>query len=134
MTQRLKNWLFLSAAMLFMASGAQADEGLTVYGRDGSIYSCTFAQLPVITFSQTGLKIEPKSGAAMAEKAYSSVSKIDFNVRNRADVNGDGRVDIADIISVINTNAGGTNAKPDVNRDGKVDKADVKLIIDEFAR
>lgn len=135
MTQRFKKQLLLSAVLLAIVS-AQADEGLTVYGHGGSndvLYTCTFKQQPVITFSQSGLSIRTSSGT-MSEKAYSAVGKIDFNVRWRTDVNGDGRVDIADIISVINENAGGTQAKPDVNRDGKVDKADVKLIIDQFEK
>lgn len=132
----MKQLLLIALTMLSMALDAQADEGLTVYGRGGSndiFYTCTFEQQPVITFSKTGLTIRTSSDT-MSEKAYSAVGKIDFNVRWRTDVNGDGRVDIADIISVINDNAGSTQAQPDVNRDGQVDKADVKVIIDQFAK
>lgn len=126
----------MAISAILMAVDVQADEGLTVYGRGGDtdvLYTCTLKQLPIITFSQTGLTIKTNDGK-MPEMAYSAVGKIDFNVRWRTDVNGDGRVDIADIISVINENAGGTQAKPDVNRDGQVDKADVKVIIDQFAK
>lgn len=133
MTQRPKKLLLLPLAFLSIAAGAQADDGFTVYGRDGSTFQCTFVQEPIITFSKTGLSIKTKSGT-MPEKPYSSVAKIDFNVRRVADVNGDGRVDIADVLSVINTNVSGTNVKKDVNRDGKVDNADVKAIIDEQGR
>lgn len=124
MKQGPKKWLLLAVTILSMASSVQADEGLTVYGRDGSTYSCAFAQLPVIKFSQRGLSIKPTSGEAMAEKAYSSVAKIDFNVPSHTDLNGDGRVDIADIITLIQK----------TGENQKADNANMKVIIDEIAR
>lgn len=50
------------------------------------------------------------------------------------DVNGDGTVDIADAVSVLNVMAEGTNdAKADVNNDGKVDIADFVSVLNIMA-
>ena len=51
------------------------------------------------------------------------------------DVNGDGMVDISDIVAVINTIAGNTTyaARADVNGDGKVDISDIVSIINIIA-
>ncbi len=72
-------------------------------------------------------------------------SKYPYKVMNEddvveveGDVNGDGTVDVADISSVINVMAGGSNdeqvvAKADVNGDGAVDVADISSIINIMA-
>ena len=51
------------------------------------------------------------------------------------DVNGDGKVDVADISQVISVMAAGTySAKADVNGDGKVDVADITQVISIMAQ
>jgi hypothetical protein len=52
----------------------------------------------------------------------------------KGDVNGDGRVDVADIANIIDIMAKGTNnPQADVNKDGTVDVADIAAIIDIMA-
>ena len=52
----------------------------------------------------------------------------------KGDVNGDGKVDISDIVAVINQIAGtGTYPNSDVNADGKVDISDIVAIINIIA-
>ncbi|MBP5338501.1 MAG: hypothetical protein J6Z14_04240 [Prevotella sp.] len=57
---------------------------------------------------------------------------------NEGDVNVDGKVDVADIASVITFMAGNNNAvtleQADVNKDGKVDVADIAAIITIMAK
>ena len=53
---------------------------------------------------------------------------------DKSDVNGDGKVDVADISSVISVMASSsTDAQADVNGDGKVDVADISAIISKMA-
>ena len=53
---------------------------------------------------------------------------------SKGDVNGDGAVDVADIATVIDVMAKGTNDKvADVNSDGAIDVADIATIIDIMA-
>ena len=68
-------------------------------------------------------------------KNFSSVVEIDIHEQqSKGDVNGDMTVDVADIASVIDVMAAGTNnASADVNGDGTVDVADIAAIIDEMA-
>ncbi len=55
-------------------------------------------------------------------------------IHTLGDVNGDGEVDISDIVTIINVMAGtDTNAKADVNLDGKPDIADVVSVINIIA-
>ena len=65
--------------------------------------------------------------------------RVVFGTRIKGDVNGDGSVDVADIGSVIDVMAAGSEADPalvsaaDVNGDGSVDVADIGSIIDIMA-
>ncbi len=57
-------------------------------------------------------------------------------VENRADINGDGTVDTADLVLVAarfgETVIGSVNPNPDVNRDGIVDIIDLLLVVNEI--
>ncbi len=57
-------------------------------------------------------------------------------VENRADINGDGTVDTADLVLVAarfgETVIGNVNPNPDVNRDGIVDVIDLLLVVNEI--
>lgn len=50
-----------------------------------------------------------------------------FNRSSGADVNKDGKVDIADAKAAIDNTVAGLKETVDVNKDGKVDAADVKV-------
>ncbi|MBO7139230.1 MAG: dockerin type I repeat-containing protein [Prevotella sp.] len=60
-----------------------------------------------------------------------------YKAHNPADVNRDGTVDVADIATIIDVMAKGTDAFPeydaDVNEDGTVDVADIASVIDVMA-
>lgn len=59
---------------------------------------------------------------------------VEIGEQPKGDVNGDMTVDVADIASVIDVMAKGTNDEAaDVNKDGSVDVADIAAIIDEMA-
>jgi len=54
----------------------------------------------------------------------------------KGDVNGDGKVNVGDIMAVINIMAGqgSNNAKGDVNEDGKVNVGDIMAVINIMAK
>jgi flagella basal body P-ring formation protein FlgA len=55
-----------------------------------------------------------------------------FNRSARSlDVNGDGKVDLADIKAAVQNTVEGVKATADVNKDGKVDAADVKMVTEK---
>ena len=63
-----------------------------------------------------------------------TIEEIEDSDQPKGDVNGDQTVDVADIASVIDVMAAGTNdAAADVNGDGTVDVADIAEIIDVMA-
>jgi hypothetical protein len=52
-----------------------------------------------------------------------------FNRSSRSlDINGDGKVDLADAKAAVDNTVAGVTAAADVNKDGKVDAADVKQV------
>jgi hypothetical protein len=54
--------------------------------------------------------------------------------KNHGDLNGDGKIDIADAVTVLNIMASGEYSKDaDVNNDGKVDIADFVTILNIMA-
>ena len=58
----------------------------------------------------------------------------DFAVSKKGDTNGDGNVDIADVVTVLNVMAEGTNeAAADINGDGSVDIADCVTVLNIMA-
>lgn len=65
---------------------------------------------------------------------FQTIKEIEDSVQPKGDLNGDGIVDVADIASVIDVMANGTNeAAADVNGDGTVDVADIAAVIDIMA-
>lgn len=71
---------------------------------------------------------------ATTANSTTSYATITIKTVKRGDVNGDNRVDVADIASVIDVMANGSNDNAaDVNHDGKVDVADIATIIDTMA-
>ena len=55
--------------------------------------------------------------------------------RSKYDVNGDGQIDISDIVATINTIASSQqDYKADVNEDNRTDISDIVAIINEIAR
>jgi biopolymer transport protein ExbD len=56
------------------------------------------------------------------------------NTGTKGDLNGDGKVDIADAVSILNVMAEGSNDKAaDLNGDGKVDIADFVSVLNIMA-
>ncbi len=67
-------------------------------------------------------------------KNFTTIIETDFSDEPKGDVNGDQTVDVADMATVIDMMATGTNdASADVNGDGVVDVADIATIISEMA-
>jgi len=77
--------------------------------------------------------------APTSSAAWTSYSTITIKTQKQGDVNGDNTIDVADIATVIDVMAGGSEiANPlqqaaDVNGDGTVDVADIAAIIDTMA-
>ena len=75
-----------------------------------------------------------KYEATPAWNKFQKIVEIGGTVHPKGDANGDMTVDVADIASVIDVMAAGTNdAAADVNGDGTVDVADIAEIIDVMA-
>ena len=65
---------------------------------------------------------------------YVQLGTDDFAVSKKGDTNGDGNVDIADVVTVLNVMAEGTNeAAADINGDGSVDIADCVTVLNIMA-
>ena len=66
---------------------------------------------------------------------YVQVGTDDFVVSVKGDANGDGKVDIADVVAILNAMASDlTDSKFDVNDDGKIDIADVVAVLNIMAQ
>ena len=88
---------------------------------------------------------DPQEGVVYATKvalksekgfyAFNVQAGISFEQSLKGDVNGDGKVDISDVVAIINTMAGGDQFKDtaDVNGDEKVDISDVVMVINIMA-
>lgn len=65
---------------------------------------------------------------------YVQLGTDDFAVSKKGDTNGDGNVDIADVVTVLNVMAEGINeAAADINGDGSVDIADCVTVLNIMA-
>ena len=75
-----------------------------------------------------------KYEATPAWNQFKKIEEIEVSEQPKGDVNGDQAVNVADIASVIDAMAAGTNdTAADVNGDGVVDVADIATIIDVMA-
>ncbi len=71
---------------------------------------------------------------AIGQIIYVQVGTDDFAVSKKGDTNGDGNVDIADVVTVLNVMAEGTNeTAADINGDGSVDIADCVTVLNIMA-
>jgi biopolymer transport protein ExbD len=71
---------------------------------------------------------------AIGQIIYVQVGTDDFAVSKKGDTNGDGNVDIADVVTVLNVMAEDTNeAAADINGDGSVDIADCVTVLNIMA-
>ena len=87
----------------------------------------------VVTLKSAGVVTITATGAGTANCNGASASYT-LKIAVTGDVNGDGKVDVADIGAIIDDMAAGTNAPAaDVNGDGKVDVADIGTVIDIMA-
>ena len=72
--------------------------------------------------------------AIIGQVIYVQLGTDDFPVSKKGDANGDGNVDIADVVTVLNVMAEGTNeAAADINGDGSVDIADCVTVLNIMA-
>ena len=70
----------------------------------------------------------------MGQIIYVQLGTDDFAVSKKGDANGDGNVDIADCVTILNAMAEGTNdALADVNNDGNIDIADCVTVLNIMA-
>lgn len=70
----------------------------------------------------------------MGQIIYVQLGTDDFAISKKGDANGDGNVDIADCVTVLNAMAEGSNeAEADVNGDGNVDIADCVTVLNIMA-
>ena len=71
----------------------------------------------------------------LQQMIYVKVGTDDFVVSVKGDANGDGKVDIADVVAILNAMASDlTDSKFDVNDDGKIDIADVVAVLNIMAQ
>ena len=121
------------------------EQGVAITGTDGAIATVTVAisgdvepgVYPVII--KEGSLLEEIDGVKVHhdEKAreFSWTIEQGENPGIKGDFNGDGKVDIADAVCVLDVMAAGTNdAAYDLNNDGKVDIADFVLVLDMMAQ
>ena len=72
--------------------------------------------------------------AANYWKEFKKIEEIEDSNQPKGDVNGDQTVDVADMATVIDMMATGTDdTSADLNGDGKVDVADIITLINEMA-
>lgn len=71
---------------------------------------------------------------AIGQVIYVQVGTDDFPVSKKGDANGDGNIDIADCVTILNAMAEGTDdALADVNKDGNIDIADCVTVLNIMA-
>lgn len=72
--------------------------------------------------------------SVIGQVIYVQLGTDDFAVSKKGDANGDGNVDIADCVTVLNAMAEGSNeAAADVNNDGNIDIADCVTVLNIMA-
>lgn len=130
--------MLLSAAMTTVQ--ASDYDYLTFLRADGTTLSMTANGL-VITFEDG--QLVAKNGDEQATFTLADMSRMYFTGEASAtivgDVNGDGLVDVGDIMAIINqmadTESGGTASgnSADVNGDGSIDVGDIMAVINIMA-
>ena len=98
-------------------------------------YSVTKPTYVYIYAGEMDADASRRQGFAASVQPCMRLYGLEWNIaRIKGDVNGDSKVDVADIASVISVMAKGDNDKAaDVNGDGKVDVADIATVIDIMA-
>ncbi len=102
---------------------------------DGGVYTARLNMVKLVEMvdSSDGSRAfrTMRAQSAIAQTSFASIT---IKAMMHGDVNEDGSVNVADIASVIDVMAAGTNDKlADVNNDGRVDVADIAIIIDIMA-
>lgn len=98
-------------------------KGWAVYNRSGNVQPIT---LPI---EGTPVSARSSSGASLTHQLPDLDGEIYLKVKNPADVNQDGLVNVLDLLAVAN--GFGTSA-PDLNGDGVVDVRDLALVAGMF--
>ena len=116
--------------------GAFAQETLIIHTASGGVRSIPFTQKPELYFDETDVVKVMVSGS-IERYSFSNIEQITFGegiAEFKGDANWDGRVNVADIVAIINARKGnppaGYNAE-NANADGKgeVDEGDIKAIV-----
>ena len=119
---------------------AEGVESLLVVTKDGTPgVQMALSDVQKISLGDTGIKIIPKAqSATQPEYFFTNLMKIKLGVMEpqglKGDVNGDNKVDVADVNIIIDIILEKVSKDEypaaDVNGDGKVDVADVNSVID----
>ncbi len=133
---------YANGTMLLMVQPWQASMGETT---NMNTWRFTAIPLDESTFPVGAGRVEEEEAGSRSQasaegtkQSWTSYPTITIKADKPGDVNGDYVVDVADIATVINVMAGGTDGDvrapmADVNGDGVVDVADIATIINEMA-
>lgn len=114
-------------------ASAVPSDALTVEA-SGQVMTASLSDLTYSTTYNYVAFVTTSEGDTFYGEIESFTTEEDPDARLKGDVNEDGKVDISDIVAVINQIAGTSSYKyADVNNDGKTDISDIVAIINEIA-
>ena len=130
----------------------ETEDGLKTFAYDGSLFITEgdkegidtwigpiLGEIPLVLVGKMSddklfVTIDIDMQEAIGQIIYVQLGTDDFAVSKKGDANGDGNVDIADCVTVLNAMAEGTNdASADVNKDGNIDIADCVTVLNIMA-
>lgn len=139
-TTNMNTWRFtaipLDESTFPVGAGRVMD--ITLYVVEDMTAGVYTARLNVVGIEEEEAGSRSQASAEGTKQSWTSYPTITIKADKPGDVNGDYVVDVADIATVINVMAGGTDGDvrapmADVNGDGVVDVADIATIINEMA-
>ena len=124
-----KNLFIVLMCILFVGLQPASGTALVLKFTDGQMQSFMFSRKPVITFE--GKMLVVTSGVSTVKYNRAEIADFHFADTAQGDVNGDGKIDLADVTAVtdiINGSEAYTKAA-DANGDGRVDIGDIITIL-----
>lgn len=125
--------LFITIFLLGSSCGTFAQEWLHIHLSSGEVKRIPFSEKPVITFDKKDvMRVETKS--SVVEYLFADFKTLGFSGEISGDANGDGVVDVADVVAVVNYILGKASgnfneAAANINGDEEIDVADVVGIV-----